>query len=237
VDRDRGEGMRGTVRCAGIAALLAIEGADIATSWIAAVTRAMGPVPMIFADPRFRPPAYHGAKFDFAAEPRQIVAGTVRDANSRQPLAGVSVIVRMLGGSTLMVDGFAAAKTDAEGHYRLVGLPKPPAGDPDTLRLTGPGARWSSVQLGRPPSADVVGVGGDGPHGPDGVAPARVCDVREPLHPLPLRREVRRRHDGEHGVVRTVPQHVLRHQRPGKRPRRAWSGAGRGFEPDGGAAA
>ena len=89
--------------------------------------------PPTFADPRYRVPYYFGSKFDFPAEPTQIVEGIVRDADSRQPLAGVEVFVRRLGGSTLMADGFVSVKTDAAGRYRVVGLPKPPAGESHVL--------------------------------------------------------------------------------------------------------
>ena len=112
---------------------LALDGPAIATSWIAVLTRDIPRVPLTFADPRYRVPYYFGSKFDFPAEPTQIVEGIVRDADSRQPLAGVEVFVRRLGGSTLMADSFVSVKTDAAGRYRLVGLPKPPAGEANVL--------------------------------------------------------------------------------------------------------
>src|SRR5439155_23465972 len=103
--------------------VLLVEGPGPATAWIAAVTRDMQPIPMTFADPRFASSHYFGSKFDFPAEPSQTSEGIVRDTDSRQPLAGAQVLIRRFGGSTLMLDGFASATTDAAGRYRLLGLP------------------------------------------------------------------------------------------------------------------
>src|SRR5205814_300645 len=89
--------------------VLVVEGPGLATAWIAAVTRDMQPIPMTFADPRFASSHYFGSKFDFPAEPSQTIEGVVRDADSRQPLAGAQVLIRRFGGSTVMLDEIGRA--------------------------------------------------------------------------------------------------------------------------------
>jgi RNA polymerase sigma factor (sigma-70 family) len=65
------------------------------------------------------PPLY-GPTFDHPARPTQIVTGVVRDKKSGKPLANVGVTGRVWGYS----ENAVYAHTDAEGRYRLVGLPK-----------------------------------------------------------------------------------------------------------------
>ena len=76
------------------------------------------------------------------------------------------------------------------------------------------GARGPARELGLPPLPDVVGPSRDHPHRPDGVAEPRMPSVRQPLDPLPLRRQVRGGDHGEQRVRGAVPQHVLRDERP-----------------------
>jgi RNA polymerase sigma factor (sigma-70 family) len=71
------------------------------------------------APPPPAPPLY-GPKFDHPARPTQIITGVVRDKKTGKPLADVGVTGRASGYS----DNPVHARTDAEGRYRLVGLPK-----------------------------------------------------------------------------------------------------------------
>ena len=64
-----------------------------------------------------------GSKFTFAAEPSQPVEGTVRDAKTHEPIAGVHVLDTRFTGKTIN-DRYVEAISDATGHYRLEGLPK-----------------------------------------------------------------------------------------------------------------
>jgi RNA polymerase sigma factor (sigma-70 family) len=63
-------------------------------------------------------PSY-GPEFNHVALPVQAVSGTVRERGTGKPVAGVSVWGHAIGRS-----GDAQAVTDAQGRYRLVGLPK-----------------------------------------------------------------------------------------------------------------
>jgi hypothetical protein len=101
-------------------------------------------------DPAGGPPAaplrtVYGATFEHTAHPTRPIEGIARDHRTRAPLAGV----RLEAGP----DGIVRATTDAEGRYRLVGLPEsakaritavPPADQPY------PGAAWD-VDTGRGP--------------------------------------------------------------------------------------
>src|SRR5262249_38288657 len=96
-----------------------------------------------------------GPTFDLVTAATRAVEGTVRDAATGKPLAGMRV-------STLVgYDSPVMATTDAQGRYRLAGLPKrgeylllaaPPAG---SGYLSG-GARPKDAEGLKPLTADVV---------------------------------------------------------------------------------
>jgi RNA polymerase sigma factor (sigma-70 family) len=66
---------------------------------------------------------FHGNTFDHAAAPTRPVVGIVRDRDTGNPLAGVTIRSR-LGSARehFSSDPYLETTTDAEGHYRLVGL-------------------------------------------------------------------------------------------------------------------
>jgi hypothetical protein len=99
-------------------ATLIVEGPGIALSSLDVQTR---PVPMqtrtFLPDIAARPNTLtvYGATFDFAAPPGRTATGTVRDAQTGQPLGGVTVRSSVYELRTV---------TDANGRYTLEGLPK-----------------------------------------------------------------------------------------------------------------
>ena len=64
----------------------------------------------------------YGASFEHVAAPTRPIEGVVRDLDSGRPLAGIMV----RGEDRLEFDSgvYVHAVTDAQGHYRLVGLPQ-----------------------------------------------------------------------------------------------------------------
>jgi protocatechuate 3,4-dioxygenase beta subunit len=124
----------GRFRIAGIGrervAALQIEGPTIETKAVMARTRP-GPawrVPMRKEDegpdPEDRPEriSFYGATFDHVAGPTRPIEGLVRDLDTGRPLAGI-----MVHGAETPEAGSAEnvqAITDAQGRYRLVGLPQ-----------------------------------------------------------------------------------------------------------------
>jgi protocatechuate 3,4-dioxygenase beta subunit/5-hydroxyisourate hydrolase-like protein (transthyretin family) len=75
-------------------------------------------MPGMFRQPR---PTLVGAKFEHALRPTRPIVGTVRDAATGKPIAGVQVSGGVEGG---WWEDHADARTDAQGRYKLLGLPK-----------------------------------------------------------------------------------------------------------------
>ncbi|HJZ56322.1 MAG TPA: hypothetical protein VKE74_15255, partial [Gemmataceae bacterium] len=70
---------------------------------------------------------YYGSSFRHVAAPTKPIVGVVRDKDTRKPLAGVSIRSYKLATSlTHLGDGQEVVRTttDAEGRYRLTGMPK-----------------------------------------------------------------------------------------------------------------
>jgi RNA polymerase sigma factor (sigma-70 family) len=67
---------------------------------------------------------YYGATFDHVAAPTQPIVGAVRDKDTGEPLAGVTVQSEKLAGSDLYGDSSLKTVTDKKGHYRLTGMPR-----------------------------------------------------------------------------------------------------------------
>ena len=69
---------------------------------------------------------YYGAGFRHAAAPTRPIVGVVRDKDTKKPLAGVTIRSHTLAtgpGSYLGFD-LVRTTTDAQGRYRLTGMPK-----------------------------------------------------------------------------------------------------------------
>jgi RNA polymerase sigma factor (sigma-70 family) len=69
---------------------------------------------------------YYGSNFRHVAAPTKPVVGVVRDRDTRKPLAGVTVGSYTRAIAPGLREGFDLVRTttDAQGRYRLVGLPK-----------------------------------------------------------------------------------------------------------------
>lgn len=89
--------------------------------------------------------AYYGRKFDHITQPSVPVFGIVRDIETKEPLIDVPVATHGVYGTTMSHDGFISTRTDAQGRYRIEGLPIAPMG---TKRYDG---NELSVRPGRLP--------------------------------------------------------------------------------------
>ncbi len=96
--------------------------------------------------------------FEIFAEPTQPIVGVVRDKESGKPIAGVVVKSNSLANVAVIWNDFVRTTTDAQGRYRLLGLPKgpghtimavPPDSDPHLAAL---------AETGRPPFSEPVKV-------------------------------------------------------------------------------
>ncbi|HEX4072499.1 MAG TPA: hypothetical protein VHX68_15065, partial [Planctomycetaceae bacterium] len=65
-----------------------------------------------------------GPTFTFSAPPTRVIAGVVRDARDRKPLAGVRITSDTFPGTILSGVRTLSTKTDDAGRFRLVGMPK-----------------------------------------------------------------------------------------------------------------
>jgi RNA polymerase sigma factor (sigma-70 family) len=75
---------------------------------------------------------YYGADFRHVAGPCKPIVGTVRDKDTGKPLAGVTVESNMLANNPVPGMNIVQTATDAEGRYRLTGMPK---GEGNKIRL------------------------------------------------------------------------------------------------------
>jgi RNA polymerase sigma factor (sigma-70 family) len=136
-----------------------IEGPTIATAFadVHARTRP-GPTYQLAMQrdkPEFGALVYYDAAFDYAAAPTRPIQGTVRDKDTGQPLAGVSIRSDRFAGNEISGRDHVRTTTGADGRFRLVGMP-PGSGN----RITaGPGPAQPYLGAG----ADVPGGAGPGP--------------------------------------------------------------------------
>jgi RNA polymerase sigma factor (sigma-70 family) len=81
---------------------------------------------------KLEPEKYYEANFVYVAAPTKPVVGVVRDKHTRKPLAGVTVEANKLANDPVPGRNIVETTTDAEGRYRLTGLPK---GEGNKIRL------------------------------------------------------------------------------------------------------
>jgi RNA polymerase sigma factor (sigma-70 family) len=103
---------------------LRIEGPMLAVQEINVMTRLEPLVHLSEGKGRVDRLTYYGARFDLAVPPTKPVIGVVRDRETGKPLAGVIVHSHIVAGAKDSNDYLLRTKTDADGRFRLVGLPK-----------------------------------------------------------------------------------------------------------------
>jgi beta-lactamase regulating signal transducer with metallopeptidase domain len=106
---------------------LTFTGPAIATKSVKILTRPQAPIVNTSRDPNvagLSDPTIYGATCTIPVEPTRPIEGFIRDAETKQPIPGAIVTAAALSGSSLTIEGLVSTETDAQGHYRLVGLPK-----------------------------------------------------------------------------------------------------------------
>ena len=108
-------------------ASLRITGPTIARKEVKVMTRAMA---RVTRDDTQEPgsmgleePGLYGADCTIVAQASRPIEGSVRDLETGEPIPGAIVTAYQVGGQNLTIEGQITATTDAEGHYRLLGLP------------------------------------------------------------------------------------------------------------------
>jgi RNA polymerase sigma factor (sigma-70 family) len=74
-----------------------------------------------------RPIVIHARRVEYTAAPSKPIEGVVRDRDTRRPLAGIKLRAAVFDPRFLIPAWGIEATTDAQGHYRLDGLPSAPA--------------------------------------------------------------------------------------------------------------
>jgi len=105
-------------------AIMRIDGPGIVTSLVRAVLHDMSPVPEPVSDPSYRTGLTYGRKFDYTAEPSQVIQGVIRDAETGKPIPNVTISLSQYSDSLLSIHDFLSATTDEFGRYQLDGIPK-----------------------------------------------------------------------------------------------------------------
>jgi RNA polymerase sigma factor (sigma-70 family) len=112
---------------------LAIEAPNIETALVRIIPRSAAEVKTVaqHAAEHLLPgysrqmlPILYGATFEHVAGPTKLFIGTVRDKETGKPVAGVQISGSPQGGWWWETTTQLRAKTDAEGHFELRGLPK-----------------------------------------------------------------------------------------------------------------
>ncbi len=70
---------------------------------------------------------YHARRFEYAAAPTKPIEGVIRDKDTGRGIAGLMLQAMVFDEHSLVPARGIEATTDAQGHYRLTGLPKGPA--------------------------------------------------------------------------------------------------------------
>jgi protocatechuate 3,4-dioxygenase beta subunit len=108
-------------------AWLSVSGPTVALRRITVITRR---IPRVEGPPRspeernLDDRGFYGADCTIVTEPGRPIEGVVRDAVTKAPLPGAIVTAMQLAGSLMGIEGIITAVTDAQGRYRLLGLPK-----------------------------------------------------------------------------------------------------------------
>ncbi|MCA9037625.1 MAG: hypothetical protein KDA91_20970 [Planctomycetaceae bacterium] len=139
-------------------AVLRFRGDNVVDTTAHVVAREMEPVYGRSTTRFTRYEAYHGRLFNMALKPSVPIQGFVRDIETKKPLANVWVAVRQAYGSVMSREGYVKSRTDAEGHYRIEGLPIPPEGTKryrgNTLTVRPSGLPYLETDLEVPSTGD-----------------------------------------------------------------------------------
>ena len=105
--------------------LAQLEGPTIASERLKILTRTGEPIDVVrYRQARVASTTYYGSSFRHAAAPTKPIVGVVRDKDTKKPLAGITVRSHKLANDLMGGNDIVHTKTDDQGRYRLVGMPK-----------------------------------------------------------------------------------------------------------------
>lgn len=103
---------------------LVFEGEAVAHHAVKVVTHAMQPIQRVLSTHDSSTEPVFGTEFTYTAAPTRPIEGQVVDAQTREPLAGVTVRSYKLANYPYAAHSVLKAVTDDKGRFRLVGMPK-----------------------------------------------------------------------------------------------------------------
>src|SRR5262249_47800245 len=109
-----------------------LDGRTIASQYLNLITRPGKAIEVTEYKHQPRPTTFYAADFRYVAAPTKPVVGVVRDKDTGKPLAGVTVESNQLANARTPGNNIVRTTTEAEGRYRLTGLPK---GEGNKIRL------------------------------------------------------------------------------------------------------
>jgi RNA polymerase sigma factor (sigma-70 family) len=110
-----------------------LDGPTIASQYLHLITRAGKTLEVAEWKGKLPPTiTYYAPGFRYVAAPTKPVIGVVRDKDTGKPLAGVTVESNQLANDPIPGRNIIQTTTDAQGRYRLTGLPK---GEGNKIRL------------------------------------------------------------------------------------------------------
>src|SRR5262249_45748897 len=112
--------------------MLQLEGPTIVSEYLDVLTRPGEP---IAARQFTKLPAvvkYYGSTFRHVAAPTKPIIGVVRDKDTKQALAGITIFCEKMAHNPVGGQIIVRTTTDAQGHYRLTGMPK---GEGNRIRI------------------------------------------------------------------------------------------------------
>jgi len=104
---------------------LRVESPSIRTFGVAALTRAGAPVRVPIFHRRRDPwmKTFYPASLDLSAAPSRPIEGVIRDRVTGQPVAGATIRSYRLADFDVVNDQLIRTKTDAQGRFRMTGMP------------------------------------------------------------------------------------------------------------------
>ncbi len=103
---------------------LQVHGNGIAFDEFKVATRSMNPLTRNESGQIEIQESVYGAEFTYVCQPSRTVHGTVTDAKTGKPLAGVDVGVETISGKTTSGRWLLPTKSDSLGQFRIEGMPK-----------------------------------------------------------------------------------------------------------------
>ncbi|WP_422926624.1 sigma-70 family RNA polymerase sigma factor [Singulisphaera sp. PoT] len=104
---------------------LMVVGPNVTTTLVHAMSREEPEIRLVDrAMIKPTPDIVHSPKFQLALQASRRVEGTIRDQDSGEPIEGIEVKAAVFDSSSLIPARGVESTTDANGHYRLDGLPR-----------------------------------------------------------------------------------------------------------------